>query len=523
MDNTPGTDRFEAKVARWKPVTVSVILLIAMAGLIAVENRLPLLKLHKAFPTFSNEITFLLSFIGLLLASTASICARNHPFFIVDQNGITDNGVFSKGFGLIRWKNVESISKLQERNGEFVIVKVNNFDELIGRRNIFLRPLLAFQSALTTMCGLGQVSLALSYSNVRADTALQKISEYYQKGTGIGAANLIARASIIRHIAVSFVLAFMIIGTAIGGYLLWQTIRDPHLEILGDEGDRPGGMEISLGNRVWLQKYVVQNTGRESTGLRISLSGTALDSKLLRNPVVLVQYDEQSKNGVTSVRELLPLSQQKDDVWTVTSKQALLVHQDDLFAESLHSLLDGKLLPARLSGPIGWWSDPLGPSVEVSLFGDVTRSGTGNLNFNVVPLDFPASAENLSTQVTAHKVSYSANGELPSVGIPSDFPISAYPQSQIRWLSKEEIKLDCPAAASVVAAFYSSQLRQKGWKTVVQEDKVGMQIVVVADKGKQRIEFQLANLPQHTPAWIHFTNTNLPVRTMDGKLIKVNS
>lgn len=92
---------------------------------------------------------------------------RKTPLFRLDENGITDYGMLTSGYGLIKWQNIESIAEISDR-GTWLLLKVNNFNQLLNQRSLLLRPILAAFGAFYGMFG-GQIYLPLPYGKATPD------------------------------------------------------------------------------------------------------------------------------------------------------------------------------------------------------------------------------------------------------------------------------------------------------------------------------------------------------------------
>jgi hypothetical protein len=104
---------------------------------------------------------------------------RKTPLFRFDEEGITDYGLLTSGYGLIKWQDIQSVAELSQR-GTWLLLKVNNFDELLKRRNILGRPILAAFGAFYGIFG-GQIYLPLPYGKTDASEVKMALAKrgYY--------------------------------------------------------------------------------------------------------------------------------------------------------------------------------------------------------------------------------------------------------------------------------------------------------------------------------------------------------
>ena len=283
-------------------------------------------------------------------------------------------------------------------------------------------------------------------------------------------------------------------------HMFWLQLHMPKrsLEILGNDGGR-FEWPIEMGKEVCLHDYLVQNFGQETTGLKVEISGQAFDANLLINPRVLIEFEDKSQIDVPyvakKIRQIMPLVQMRKNFWVGISKDAFLAHKDDMISEAVQLLL-GK---SKLSnGAIGWWSDNLGPGVTIYLFADVPKNGKGSLNLKAIPIACPGSAVGVFNRITTTALK-SGDEPILSVAVPTDFPVTAYPDSQIIWLSRTGVKLNSAATPTAIAAYYKEELNRKNWKTTVKEDHANRTLIVEGSKGKSYISIEMLEIEQYTP------------------------
>ncbi len=475
---SPENQNFKVQVSRWK-VGFATIGLFALTVFMAVLT----IKPPAALVLFSQTMVTLMT---VSCACHASLWLRRRPICVIDAQGITDCGVLSKGFGFISWRNVQSVREYRDRGSVCLLVRVNNFDQLIARRNSLLRPSLKFSEFL---CG-GEVGVPLTYCSTDAQTVLEQIYNYSKKPQLAPPARPLARREqLVVTIRIAAVTLFTVVLLAVA-YWLWQHFQNPTLQILGLDS------RVQVGKQVWLQEYDVENHGHDTTGIHLEFSGRALDTNLLKNPRVLIEYETKSQIAspflLMKSREIVPLVQVKKNVWSGDSKRAFLAHKDDMIFSGLH------LYSNKFTSAIGWWTDVLGPRLRINLFADIPKIGDENLNLKVVPIEYPNSPATTRNRFASTKEKNFGSGPILSEGVPKDFPVTAYPDSYILWLSAVELKLDSAAAPTAIAAYYKEELNRKGWKTQINDDKPNQTLVVDGLKGKDRITVTINQIPHHT-------------------------
>ncbi len=478
----PENQQFKVQVSRWK-TGFATIGFSALTLFLAVLT----IKPPAALALFSISMVILMSF---LCACCACLWMRRRPICVIDAQGITDYGVFAKGFGLISWQNVVSVTEYRDRGSVCLLVRVNNFDQLIARRNSLLRPSLLLNGMLSKCFG-GEIAVPLTYCNTDAQTVREQIYNYSQMPqlappvkSSLLQGQLVLRTRIVAVTLVSLVLIAV-------AYWLWQHLQNPTLQILGLDS------RIQVGKQVWLQEYDVENYGHDTTGMHLEFSGRALDTNLLKNPRVLIEYETKSQIASPFVlmksREIVPLVQVKKNVWAGDSKCAFLAHKDEMIFSGLH------LYSNKITSAIGWWTDLSGPRLRINLFADVPKIGDENLNLKVVPIEYPNSSATTRNRFASTNEKDFGSDPILSKGVPKAFPVTAYPDSYILWLSAVELKLDSAAAPTAIATYYKEELNRKGWKTTLKDDKPNQTLVVDGLKGKDRITVTINQIPHHTP------------------------
>ena len=269
----------------------------------------------------------------------------------------------------------------------------------------------------------------------------------------------------------------------VGGFQLWQQIRDPEITILGGT-ESP----LAFGKKMWVDEYFIYNGGREVRGIEIEVSGDAFEKQWLKNPVVLIETQDRSTlsfpNPIKNqTRELLTLLPKDKGIWAATSNSTVLKHKDFLVLAALSGVMNG------LRGDNNWEHEH-----NITLFADVLKKGKGKVTFKVAPIGFPATQT--STQAATTIENHGRATLIASVGVPSDFPVSAYPGSQIALLSAWDIKLYSAASDKDIIAFYKEELKRKGWHTV--ETYGGSKTTLHAKKHKDKLSIEIDSLKEGT-------------------------
>lgn len=173
-DSLAGGERFEVHVCRWKAALATVffaaftVFEAIVIGRMDCWRVLPLMTLV----TFALTLGFGLSMTAVM----GSVWLRRRPFYIIDDRGITDNGIFLGGFGLILWQNIERVTKYSA-HGTSLLLRVNNFHELLSRRNFLIKPMVYSYGLLCNLLG-GQLVLPITYTRSDAPTVSQQIVHY---------------------------------------------------------------------------------------------------------------------------------------------------------------------------------------------------------------------------------------------------------------------------------------------------------------------------------------------------------
>jgi hypothetical protein len=267
-----------------------------------------------------------------------------------------------------------------------------------------------------------------------------------------------------------------IAGALFGGFQIWQLIRDPEIEIMG-WSESP----LALGKKMWVDTYPIYNYGREAHGIEVEVSGDAFEKQWLKNPVVLIESQDETRLSFphpikNQTRELLTLLPKGKGVWAATSKSAVLKQTDFLLFEALSTVTSGLRRVDR-------WEH----HQNITLFADVLKKGKGKVIFKVAAVGLPAVQATTEASTTIENDGRAT--PIASVGVPSDFPVTAYPDSQIDLLSAWDIKLYSTASDKEIIAFYKKELKRKGWHTVeTPGDSKQTKLLAKKDKDKLTIE-----------------------------------
>lgn len=281
----------------------------------------------------------------------------------------------------------------------------------------------------------------------------------------------------IKQIFTSICLIF----AGFGSYIVWQEQRPPDISIPQfGEFESP----LALGKKMWIDAFRVANYGRETRGIRFEISGDALDSHLLQNPIILIDTVEETQLSFPSrkrhqTRELIPLEHTKSGVWVGESKSTVLPHENNYAIKSVFFMTEA------MSG-----GDPWERQQTMTLFADVLKKGKGNLKLDVA-------AKNSATVSLKLKVATSIEEDgratpIASVGVPSSFPLPAYPGSIIDLLSAWDIRLYADEDPKEVTQFYKDELRKRGWRlTEEKSPNKRLEANLVGRKGKDKIRVEI--------------------------------
>jgi hypothetical protein len=171
-----------AKLSTWKWLLV-IATLLAAAGLLAwfANDALVEFYQHKSSGSMMLCLTSGACLLLILCQATACIAilfrCRNRPLFIIEIDGIRDYSLFTRGFGLIAWHNIESVAA-PAGDLSSLFIRVNNYEELITRRHLILRIVLPFYGPLINIVYGGQIWLPIAYSDTNVSAVCNRISKF---------------------------------------------------------------------------------------------------------------------------------------------------------------------------------------------------------------------------------------------------------------------------------------------------------------------------------------------------------
>lgn len=487
----------------------STRLITAISGLILVGCGLLLI----VAATQVKEAAAMVTAMGVLILLTSTMYVglvfRARPLYEIDERGITDHGLMSRGFGLIEWRNIQSVRTFQEKGSTSLLVKVDNYNELLERRNLLLRPYLWISGLISAIVG-GEITLSMTLGNQPEYTILERISHFSREsGRDVVAPKrgffeeVSARATLVFFFLVVFAVLGML---GFDLYKHWLPHTSPKLEVLGASWSYPN--EVPLGKSVAVGDIIVQNYGGDSRGIKVELTGSAFDKKLLTQPRILVHYDEKAEDIEhvrLQTREILSLRQDKNvgqdkKAWSATSAVANMPHKDDTMMDTFKFFSPtGK---SMLKQDIGWWSDTTAPNLTVVVFADAAKKGSGDVTLKVIPLADPSKAVSETSHVKCDK-KFEHDMQLCSVGVPKGYPVSLYPGGQIISLLTHEIYFDSDAQPAQIAAYYKNELEHRGWKPSVKKENSSIELNATK-KDEERITVRIDQFPGHSPVWINF-------------------
>jgi len=171
----PASERFEVRVSRWKAALISVTCFTLTVVMAVLANAM-----FREFKYALGVGWLNVIILAIASAACAGLWLRRRPFWVIDDQGVTDCGFLGKGFGLIGWQNIEGITKWGwSPGGPILLMKVNNYDELLSQRNPLIQPFLLLSGRYNGSIG-GQISLSILWSDTNLEIVGQQIS-YYSK------------------------------------------------------------------------------------------------------------------------------------------------------------------------------------------------------------------------------------------------------------------------------------------------------------------------------------------------------
>lgn len=222
MDSAAGK-RLEVKISRWQSALAAIFCLGITVACVVFFFSMS----DKADFTGQIGMTLLIPVFFLsALASTAtvSLWLRRRPLFTIDDQGLTDYGFYSQGFGLIRWENIESLTpRWMGRSGLNLFMKVNNYDELLSQRNLLMQPLLMIGSGMNWFFG-AQILLPVGWGDTDIDVISQAVYSFSKNKVSVPPP-LGVLQSILPSLALTGVIILLgcaVIAVGRGVYLLLQ-------------------------------------------------------------------------------------------------------------------------------------------------------------------------------------------------------------------------------------------------------------------------------------------------------------
>lgn len=509
---------------------LAILMILCSAGMIAVTMMIP----TKEAPWTYGVVAL---FALLITVPFVMLASRKRPLYEIDSRGITDYGLVTRGFGLIEWHHIKYVQTFTHKGHTSLVIKVDNLDDLLARRNALLRPFLWLNCKLSALLG-GELMLPITISTVGLATVLESASECSRQSS-ISRDVVIAPRTLLENLGAQVAIALFVLPiiaiifiASTGVYVQWIPHAKPSLEIVGASVDFPSYIAAEK-DPAWLDSVVVKNFGGAASGLKVELSGDAFDKGYLSEPRVLIEYDdervgaasgggggdssgggggggasstERSQRDASSavirrVREIVPLRQERARHWTGTSKTAYFPHKDDILVDTLNFFMPGG--KSDLKKDIGWWTDLTHPNLTLILFANASKKEgmSGNLSVTVTPLSSPDRAVH-QTMTIERAEGTTNNVPIYSVSVPTNYPVTLYPNSSIVWLSPAELRFDCAGTPTQVAQYYEEELKNKGWKVKQKEDTNMNQLELVASKGAHEITARIQRTEGHTPVWM---------------------
>jgi hypothetical protein len=161
----------KVKASKWPPALSGILLVVCCMLLLALDKKVP-------------ETAPLFTVLGLLPLLLAGMCFgqvfRNRPLYEIDRRGITDHGLASRGYGLIEWQNIQRVKTIEQEGAASLLIKVDNFTDLLKRRNLYFRPALWLIGMLCAKFG-GEIALTMTSCNQPQSAILEHILHFSGK------------------------------------------------------------------------------------------------------------------------------------------------------------------------------------------------------------------------------------------------------------------------------------------------------------------------------------------------------
>lgn len=270
--------------------------------------------------------------------------------------------------------------------------------------------------------------------------------------------------------------------------------KEPHLQIAsaalggaertaltGLAESLPAKSQLPQGKNVYIFNETLINTGKESEGLRIQLSGSALTKKLLSNITAVVESYADTDQKRLLGRAIIPLHEDGENLTGLSSTIPLKTQQPPCFLNQ----------------------NPGFNEIDVELFADAQSKGSGSLSISIEPYEAstrPAVVKRQTFEVTGEKQNFAGLFDAPA-----QFPVAVYPGAHFTHGSKESdvkytVAFETEDPAAKVADFYRSELRNRGWKTrafAFNNNATAQKNddMLIADKDNQRL---LLNITKHS-------------------------
>ena len=245
----------------------------------------------------------------------------------------------------------------------------------------------------------------------------------------------------------------ILVMAALGGiYLSWQHLRPPSLE-LNNWQDKGVDLRIVSGKQVYIDEYELRNFGRQTCGITIELSGSALENDSISNPCVLMNSQDKTTmefppSFSNQTRNYLPLAKLPNGVWSTKSESTILQHKNDFMVESLG------MFPLMF----GLCNNLTEHNFTIQLFADVSNNAKGSMKLKVNPIEYPSIAVQMTNHIAVRRGKQcDVLDPLPCEGIPASFPVSAYPGSQIAILSNYQVRLDSKGSVPEIISYYKKR------------------------------------------------------------------
>ncbi len=238
--------------------------------------------------------------------------------------------------------------------------------------------------------------------------------------------------------------------------------------------------DMPIGRNVEIFNDGVMNVGKETTGIKVILSGSAIDKRLMGN---------------FRVKLLSFLYQPGKDLETLGSANVPFFDEKVKWVANCPTLL----LKAQPGvNPLA--EDNPHTGITLQLYGDTLQSGIGDLVIEVAPVDATKNEPVKIVQtfnVTNERLSYENLSTMPV-----EFPFSRYPNSEMTLAQREfsqpvmRVSFQTTDSADKVLAFYKNDFTTRGFTT---EGDLGApsgadddgETILVANNGVQQVTMDI--------------------------------